>query len=89
MALPSKLAIIALLALLLVIPSPLPTNARLPLLAALLVGSILWLNRAEQAYLDDETTPLPWESEAEARQRVARQRADPDSDTDSDDEDDE
>ena len=73
MPLPIKLAIIAVLALLLVIPSPLPVAARVPLLAALLVGSILWLNRNEQAYVDDESTPLPWETEAQARQRIAHQ----------------
>lgn len=74
MTLPVKFAIIAMLALLLVIPSPLPVTARVPLLAALLVGSVLWLNRNEQAYVDDETTPLPWETEAQARQRIAQQQ---------------
>lgn len=84
MPLAVKFAIIAVLALLLVIPSPLPVAGRVPLLAALLVGSVLWLNRNEQAYVDDETTPLPWETEAQARQRIAQQHppATPDHRTD-------
>ncbi len=80
MPLPVKLAIIAGIAFLLVIPSPLPVAARVPLLAALLVGSLLWLNRDEQAYVDDESTPLPWETEAQARQRIAQQHDTSDND---------
>ncbi len=72
--LPLKFLVIGILALLLVLPTSLPLTARIPLLGALLVGGILWVSRAEQAYVDDETTPLPWETEAQARERIAAQR---------------
>ncbi|NJK79862.1 MAG: hypothetical protein HC893_02145 [Chloroflexaceae bacterium] len=62
---PLKMIVLSVAALFIVIPSPLPLLARVPLLAALLVGGVIWVyyeTRPDKGELTDE--PLPWEDTA-------------------------